>query len=272
MPAWPEIDWARPWLLPWRSTGEPVLRRARRRGLVAALNEALIEQGRAPVSLVAGRLRFVPQAELPRGEAYEAYIARSACVPTRDNLHDFFNGLAWLAYPALKRRLNELQHLQLAAAAPVTQHSAVSGPVRGAVRGAVRDALTLFDENAALWAAPTVLADALRRRDWHALFVTHRSAWAGSPPPLLFGHALLEKLVHPRKPITAHVWLVASDAQHEQGALGGLSVDALAGKPFLPLPVLGVPGWWPGNEEPGFYDDANVFRPPATARVKPAPE
>ena len=32
-------------------------------------------------------------------------------------------------------------------------------------------------------------------------------------------------------------------------------------KPFLPLPVLGVPGWWPANENPGFYDDADVFRP-----------
>ncbi len=264
MPMWPEVDSARPWLQPWRLTGERVLSRALQHGLAAALNEALLEPSGARVSLSAGRLRFVPQAELPRGEAYEAYIARSACVPTRDNLHDFFNGLAWLAYPALKRRLNELQHLQLAAAAPGTQ--------RGAVRGAVRDALTLFDENAALWAAPPALANALRRRDWHALFVTHRNAWAASPPPLLFGHALLEKLVHPRKPITAHVWMVPSDAPHEQGALGSLSADALAGKPFLPLPVLGVPGWWPGNEEPGFYDDAAVFRPLTAARVKPAPE
>jgi hypothetical protein len=25
--------------------------------------------------------------------------------------------------------------------------------------------------------------------------------------------------------------------------------------------VLGVPGWWPGNEDFSFYDDALVFRP-----------
>lgn len=271
MPAWPEVDWARPWLQPWRVIGERVLRDARQRGLVAALNEALLQAGSAQVGLAAGRLQFVPQTELPRGEAYEAYVARSACVPTRDNLHDFFNGLAWLAYPALKRRLNELQSLQLAAA-PGRQRGAVRGEVRGAVRGAVRDALTLFDENAALWAAPTVLADALRRRDWHALFVTHRQAWAASKPPLLFGHALLEKLVHPRKPITAHVWMVPSDEPHEQGALRGLGAEALARKPFLPLPVLGVPGWWPGNLEQGFYDDATVFRRPATANVQLPPE
>jgi hypothetical protein len=27
-----------------------------------------------------------------------------------------------------------------------------------------------------------------------------------------------------------------------------------------PLPVLGIPGWAPGNEEPAFYDDTAVFR------------
>jgi hypothetical protein len=29
----------------------------------------------------------------------------------------------------------------------------------------------------------------------------------------------------------------------------------LAAKPFVPLPVLGVPGWWDANEAPGFYAD-----------------
>ena len=40
-----------------------------------------------------------------------------------------------------------------------------------------------------------------------------------------------------------------------------LTADKLATKPFSPLPVLGVPGWWPANETPAFYDDASVFRP-----------
>ena len=25
--------------------------------------------------------------------------------------------------------------------------------------------------------------------------------------------------------------------------------------------LLGVPGWWPDNEDPAFYADAGVFRP-----------
>jgi len=40
-----------------------------------------------------------------------------------------------------------------------------------------------------------------------------------------------------------------------------LVAEKLATKPFSPLPVLGVPGWWPANAAPGFYDDAQVFRP-----------
>ena len=46
-------------------------------------------------------VRFVPHESRPRGEAYEAFIARTGCVPTRDNLHDLFNALVWLTFPLL---------------------------------------------------------------------------------------------------------------------------------------------------------------------------
>jgi hypothetical protein len=80
---------------------------------------------------------------------------------------------------------------------------------------------------------------------------------------MVFGHALLEKLVQPRKAITAHVYRVPQDVA--PAALDGwlaqeLDARRLAAKPFTPLPVLGVPGWWADNEVPGFYDDAAVFR------------
>ena len=44
-----------------------------------------------------------------------------------------------------------------------------------------------------------------------------------------------------------------------------LTAAEWAAKPFLPLPVLGIPGWWPANEDPTFYADMSVFRP---ARLK----
>jgi len=83
---------------------------------------------------------------------------------------------------------------------------------------------------------------------------------------LLFGHALLEKLVLPRKPITAHVYR-AQAASHVMADLDAwiaqdLSAEKLAAKPFAHLPVLGVPGWWQANEASEFYADRSVFRLP----------
>ena len=255
VPGLDAIDWSRPWLAPWRARGEAIASRVRERGLLAALNDAARDSPLAAVPLLAGPVRFVAHGELPAGEAYEAFIARTAGIPTRPNLHDFFNALVWLGMPAMKRRLNELQAEQLALAPP------------GAARGAVRDALTLFDENAALWHGPAQLREALQRRDWQAFFVAHRADWV-DVRVLVVGHALLEKLVQPRKSITAHAWPWPSgDALAECGTpdrelLSTLTPERLAAKPFMPLPVLGIPGWWAPNESAGFYADSAVFRRP----------
>ena len=235
------------WLQAYQANIRSLIEFARPESSVAqTLNAALANQ--APVALNAGPLHFVPQLDLPDGEAYEAFIARTACVPTRDNLHDLFNGLVWLKFPQLKRRLNELQAQQLA-------HQGVAP-----TRGAVRDALTLFDENAAVLQAPELICQALRDRDWHALFVTHRAVWANASLTLI-GHALMEKLTQPRKAITAHVWLIPQHCDLQTHLLEVLTPKLLASKPHWPLPVLGVPGWWAANEDADFYDDVKVFRP-----------
>lgn len=241
------IDWSAPWLAPYRGVGEPIGRQVEAGGsVVDALNQAL---ARRRPALALPRC-FVGQSALPTGEPYESFIARTGHVPTRDNAHDLFNGLAWLVHPALKARLNALQAGQI-------ERGGVA-----AVRGAARDALTLFDENAAWLQAPPALIDALRQRDWTALFITHRGLWRDARLAL-FGHALLDKLTQPRKAITAHVWVVPPEVADPALWLAGqLTPASLARKPWLPLPVLGVPGWWNSNEHPGFYDDASVFRPP----------
>jgi len=246
------IDWMRPWLAPWRDPGERLALTAQGGdGQPAALNAV----GLAPV-------RFVPQAELPPGVAYESHICATGAVPTRDGLHDFFNALCWMRFPQTKRTLNRLQAGAIEAAGGVQGH-----------RGPLRDALTLFDENAALLQAPEPLWCALRGRDWHALFVTLRPLW-DQARLLLFGHALLEKLVTPYKSITAHVLclpvppglsvdegLAANPHPWDGWLAEQLQPDVLRRKPYTPLPVLGVPGWWPANQQPDFYDDASVFRP-----------
>ena len=212
------------------------------------LNALAAAQGGAPV-------RFVGQQALPEGQAYEAFIRARRQVPTRDNAHDLFNGLVWLRLPRTKGRLNALQADEIARAGV------------GARRGPVRDACTVFDENAALLHAPDALWQALVERRWAELFGPLRPLW-GQASLLVFGHAALEKLLSPYKSITAHVWRVALpfDAAGELAALDAwlaadLTPDKLARKPFVPLPLLGVPGWWPANQAPAFYDDAEVFRP-----------
>jgi hypothetical protein len=211
---------------------------------------AVLERARSRAPALPG-VHFVAHSDLPIGCAYEKFIFDTRGVPTRDNLHDFFNGLVWMQFPHTKRRLNELQ----------AQAIAVHG-VR-AVRGPLRDALTVFDENGAVMHAPAKLWDALRARDWQRLWGDLRPLWS-QVHLVLFGHALLEKLVYPRKPMVAHVYQ-AHNAHNSVADLDGwlaqnVQPEPWSTKPFVPLPVLGVPGWWPANEAPGFYDDPRVFR------------
>lgn len=251
MQAMPRIDWSSPWLAPYAASGASAASDCAP-GASASIADILNEGARAPV-------RFVSQSSLPAGQSYEQFIFATRTVPTRDNLHDFFNGLCWITFRLTKKRLNELQAAEIAQAG-----------IRPS-RGPVRDALTLFDENAALLSAPAPLWQALQARDWRRLFVDLRPLWAEARL-VLFGHALLEKLVTPRKAITAHVYQAnpprGTLAQLDAWIAQELSVAKLAAKPFVPLPVLGVPGWWPGNENFSFYDDSFVFRPPGLLQAQ----
>ena len=243
--AFDAIDWSAPWLAPLRNLGQPVAQQLQHD---PAVHRAL--QAAAPPALPVG---FVPQSELPEGTAYEQYIWDTRRVPTRDNLHDFFNGLVWQQFPHTKRRLNELQA------------GAIAADGVQAVRGPLRDALTVFDENGAVLQAPPALWAALRVRDWQRLFIDLRPLW-GHARLVVFGHALLEKLVIPRKPMVAHVYqasvAIESIAILDAWLAGAIHAQQWATKPFTPLPVLGVPGWWPANATPDFYADTQVFRQP----------
>lgn len=247
----PAPDWRQPWFNRVADAGRLTLQ-----DCVAGNDLANALSRQLPAD---ERLRFVPQSDLPPGTAYEQHIFTTRRVPTRDNLHDFFNGLIWLRFPLTKRRLNQLQAQQIALAGIAKTSSPVRGPVR--------DALTLFDENAALLQAPDAIWQALLARDWPRLFGPLRPLWAEARL-VLFGHALLEKLVTPYKSITAHVYrepvpsALGDDlARWDAWLADRLIASELARKPFTPLPVLGVPGWWPANEDPAFYRDATVFRP-----------
>ena len=245
LPVIATVDWGRPWIEPFKATGQVVAD--------AVASGKPLHQALCAVPITA--VRFVPQRQLREGEAYERFIFNTGQCPTRDNLHDLFNGLCWISFPQTKKKLNQLQAAEIAKAGVQP------------LRGPVRDALTVFDENAAFLIAPQPLWDALLARDWQRLFITLRPLWSEAQL-VLFGHALLEKLVSPRKAITAHVYRahpaikkIANLEELDGWIAASLSAEYLAAKPFTPLPVLGVPGWWPGNENFSFYDDSTIFRP-----------
>ena len=262
------IDWRTPWLEPMAAVGRQVAARvAAGMPCHEALNFQMDAAGAEGSGGAGGAVRparppvrFVSQSELPAGEPYEKYIFESGKCPTREGLHDFFNGLCWIHFPATKKRLNQLQAQQI-------QMDGI-----GQQRGAVRDALTVFDENAAFLQAPDALWNALVAKDWYTLFVTLRPMW-DEAHLVIFGHAFLEKLVLPRKPMTAHVYrayaATNSIVNLDAWVAADLSSDKLARKPFAHLPVLGVPGWWPANGDPRFYDDSSVFRAPKAIKEAP---
>jgi len=253
-----QIDWTAPWLMPWREPGEEIAHQVAQGASVEQacnaslemLNRTWLAQGaKAPPPC---SIRFVPQSALPEGHAYELFICDTQTVPTRNGLHDFFNALCWLQFPLAKQKLNQVQA------------EAIRAQGVGAVRGSVRDAVTVFDENAALIQLSDELWNALKARDWQTAFVAMKPIWQ-EVQTLIFGHAALEKLVNPYKAITVHLWRVPSGlpvAQWDAWLAQDLQPEKLAAKPFLPAPVLGLPGWWPANENPNFYADTQVFRRP----------
>lgn len=252
-----QINWRQPWLAPLLPAAERVLKSANwRDGLDAAADDLGIKNHRSLP------LRFVPQAELPAGVAYETFISETGGVPTRDNLHDFFNALVWLSYPGIKVQLNDMQAREI--------ESRKHAPA--VTRGKLRDAATIFDENAVLFLTSNPEIDKmLRQHDWQQLFIERRTIIQQECTIHLFGHALMEKLVAPYKAITGHTWVLlaepsilalqASELRRWLDMTVAMQLRrGLDTSSFSHLPVLGVPGWWPMQDE-HFYADTKVFRP-----------
>ena len=221
-------------------------------------------------------LAFVPPAPGPNLAArhYEERIFRTGEVATRPgSWHDLFNALAWLAFPRTKAVLNRLHHDELARLGD------------GPARGTARDVATLFDEGGIVVAcAAPELAQLLAGFEWRRLFWERRADVARSMRFLVFGHAILERAAAPFKAVTAKALVFDATRESLDDPTLVDRVDARAAAHFAhpdsvastralqPLPVLGIPGWTPANEDPAFYADAAVFRPGrARAQKEQAP-
>lgn len=246
-----------PWLAGFRFTPVDV---ACGPGEVAAWLNGQFGEQVSPEALGAS-LTFVTAPEALSALAFEESCA-SGRIPTRDNLHDAYNGMVWLHLPRFKQALT-LMHLSQ------QQHADAVG-ANG--RTPVRDALTVLDESGAvLLCEDSALMLALTEHHWTELFMRRRSDWGRDCALVLLGHGLMEALqVLPHPGLCAKVLPVLvprgqlGAMANDLAVLDDLLVQSVAlvdrARGLSPLPVLGVPGWWALNEAPGFYDDARFFR------------
>lgn len=216
-------------------------------------------------------IRFVDSNELG-DDGYEHRVYTTGRVSTRPrSWHDLFNALVWMRYPHVKTALNRL-------------HYRAGAAQKTASRGSLRDALTLFDEcGAIVISSRRDILDALADRRWREAFLAE--GFDASVVISVIGHAMLEKFLTPYKSMCANVLLIqappellAQNRQQRALILDLAVADLVSNGAALrnpsclsPLPLAGVPGWWPeaDQDEPGFYLDRDVFRP-APVNLAPA--
>lgn len=199
-------------------------------------------------------VRFVPPGT--KDAYYEIHVYETGRVETRpDSLHDYFNALAWLAFPRTKARINAMHAAEI--------------PREGGHRGPLRDLLTIFDEGGAIVQCDDeALLSLLRGFQWKKLFWERRETLPGEMRIVVFGHAVLEKALEPWPGITCKAIIVPRAADPDAAAHAWLGRLPPGASPRIlpPLPILGLPGWHPGNARPEFYDDPRYFRPAAEVK------
>lgn len=194
---------------------------------------------------------------------YERRIGQSGHLSIRpEQWHDLFNVCMWALWPATKAALNR-------------GHCNALAVQDGPRRSPLRDALTAIDEDGIVIAVTDpALADLACGFRWRELFIDRRADLAADFQPFVIGHGLCEKLLAPFVGLTAKALLVPVEAHFAKlsmaarAAVLDAAVAGLLIRPggiatpadLAPLPVLGLPGWWPGNDDPGFYDAAAYFR------------
>jgi len=215
------------------------------------------------------QLTLVEQTDklLSDGLYYEERIYLHAQVPTRPcSWHDFFNAMIYILFPKVKQEINRLHYQDIVS----------SGKIK---RTKCRNALTLLDECGVVIAyCDDKQKEALTEQFWHQAFVANRSQWGDNIAGFIIGHANYEKALAPYIGFTAKALFVKVEPeffsrdkfdQYRQldtmvaQELETLMVD---NRHLYPLPILGVPHWWPDNINPNFYDNVDYFRPKRIAK------
>ena len=239
----------------------------------AVLNALADNAGRV-VNAQGLRVRFVAQAPKSKDfdEGFEQRAFLKAEVQMRPlDWHDLFNALVWMTFPTAKAVVNARHYESLAAG-------------KSANRPPVRDALTLFDEEGiVVLSSDAALLDLVRDFRWKELFWKRREEVGQCMRFFPFGHALYHKALDPFVGMTGKAVLLdvpdgfmqlplKTQVAETDRLLASRIWDRARmshGRELSPLPVLGVPGWFEGNEQESFYDNTGYFRPGRTGSGAP---
>ena len=231
-----------------------------------ALLNALADDAGRVVNAQGLRVRFVPQAPKSKDfhDGFEPRAFLKGEVQLRPlHWHDLFNALVWMTFPTAKAVINARHYESLSAG-------------KTGDRPPVRDALTLFDEEGVVvLSSDASLLEEMREFRWKELFWKRREEVGKRMRFFLFGHALYHKALDPFVGMTGKAVLLRVPDAFAQLPLNSQITEAdrlLAahigdrtrlshGRELSPLPVLGVPGWWGGNEQESFYENTGYFRP-----------
>jgi hypothetical protein len=204
---------------PWREPGRPWRGRSRAAPLHEALNG---RRHRARALRAAGGAAC--RACLRAVHLRDARSARSAPGCTTSSTVS-----SGCAFPQAKSALNRLQAAEIARDGIAAR------------RGPLRDAITVFDENGALLAAPPPLWDALVAREWAAAVRGPCGRCGARPGCWSSATPFSSSCSTPRKGLTAHVWRAMLlwiqertrtlwlAARCTGGSAGGQALHALAG-------------------------------------------
>lgn len=188
---------------------------------------------------------------------YESIIYETGKVPTRPaNWHDFFNALVWMSFPLSKAAINRQHYLAQ------QQHPGKKQ------RSPTENFLTLFDENGVIvLCSDPHLKHLLNTQQWLALFWENREAVQQAMRFIIFGHSIYEKALRPYLGMTGSGIIFSVEKSEllqtivfvDQLVATFLNKNVLPTR-FTPIPILGVPGWWPANESKSFYENTAYFR------------
>lgn len=212
-------------------------------------------------------IRCVPQInkshEFIYGYEPSLYL-RGELLTRTENWHDFFNLLVWRTFPKIKAAINAWQYQLLKQRLPAQTK-----------RTTMENILTHLDENGVIvMSSDPALIELLKAQRWQTLFWQQRAAVKTQMRFFILGHGLYEKSLNPYVGMTGSAIVLTMSPDFFMYSLTqqlkeiDTHVSACLAQPqwlqkltkLLPLPLLGIPGWWPANEDYHFYENKNYFR------------